>query len=201
MHQHQQASDTGKKSTLKVVWDIVFFFFYPVITAFSLLFVGVIYMFSSLSQLLSRLSPGKETVTEVKKPEWEPFVTCKSLEVKKLWVDEIMFGPAYYKLMTKPATTPVNSQYFGEFQFPCFGGVLLQKWNTTVAKDLPDFDLVFLDGKTGDLQRIDTVKAFSWSAEARDEDTVLVKWIAGSKEGEIKVHRQDLIHGEPLAAD
>lgn len=198
MHHH---SETEKQSILQKIWNVVFIFFYPIITTFSLFFVGLIYIFSSLSRLLSRISPSKETIIEMKKPEWESWATCESLEVKKLWVDEIMFGPSYYKLMTKPATTGVTSQYFGAFHFPCFGGLLLQRWNTTVPKELPDFDLVFLHGKTDDLQKIATIKAFSWNAEAKDEDMVALKWFTGTQGGEIEIRRKDLIPHQPLATD
>lgn len=198
MHNH---SGPGKKSFLQIVWDIVFVFFYPIITTFSLLFVGVIYVLSALSSLLSRISTSKETVIEIKKPTWEPFATCETFKVEKLLVDEIMFGPAYYKLRTQPAIQSVKPFYFGEFKFSCFGGLLLQKWNTTVPKELPDFDLVFLNGEADELHTIGTIKAFSWNAEAVDDDIVLLKWFTGTQGGQIEIHRKDLIHNPSVATD
>ncbi len=196
MHHHP---NTEKKTFLQIVWDIVFIFFYPIITTFALLFVGLVFIVSSLSRLLSRLTPSKETVVEVKKPEWEPLTTCASFDVERLWVDEIMFGPAYYQLRTKPAMQSVASLYFGDFHVSCFGGLLLQKWNTTVPKELPDFDLVFLDGQTGELQTLKTIKAFNWNAEVLEEDKVLVKWFTGTEGGQMEISRKDVVRDQSLA--
>lgn len=204
MHHHHSSnhhSNTGKKSFWGILWNIVFVFFYPIITTFALLFVGLVYVFSSLSRLLSRISPSKETVIEIKKPTWEPFASCETFAVERLWVDEIMFGPSYYKLRTKPEIQSVKPFYFGEFKFSCFGGLLLQKWNTTVAKDLPDFDVVFINGATGELQTIGNIKAFSWKAEAVDDDTVVLKWFTGTQGGQIEIHRKDLIHNSSVATE
>lgn len=204
MHHHHTSPhhpETEKKTFLGIIWNILFVFFYPIITTFALLFVGLVFVFSSISRLLSRISPSKETVIEMKKPEWEPFASCETFEVERLLVDEIMFGPAYYRLSTKPEVASVKPFYFGEFKFACFGGLLLQKWNTTEAKDLPDFDLVFLHGDTGALHTIGNIKAFSWKAESVDDDTVVLKWFTGTQGGEIEIHRKDLIHNSSVATE
>lgn len=197
MHHH---ANPEKKSFWNILWNIVFVFFYPIITTFAILFVGVIYVFSSISQLLSRVSTSKETIIEIKKPVWKPFANTETLAVEQILVDEIMFGPAYYRLRTQPATEAVTKDYYGEFKLACFGGLLLQRWNTTIPKDLPDFDLVFLHGQTGEVQTLQTIKAFTWNAEAVDEDTVLLKWFTGTQGGQIEIHKKDVVQSS-LAAD
>lgn len=198
--QHHTETGKKKKGFLQIVWDIVFVFFYPIITTFALLFVGLVYFFSFISGLLSRLTPSKETVVELKKPVWEPFATCRSFEVEHKLIDEIMFGPAYYQIRTKPTPATAPAAYFGEFKFECFGGVLLQKWNTTVPKELPDFDLVFLDGETGVIKKISTIKAFTWNVQMLNEDTVQLKWITGTEGGAIAIHRKDVVQN-PIATN
>ncbi len=194
----QHHTETGKKkSFLQIVWDIVFICFYPILTTFALLFVGLVYVFSFISGLLSRLVPSKETGVELKKPDWEPFATCTHFDVEHKLIDEIMFGPAYYQIRTKPAPATAPSDVFGDFMFECFGGVLLQKWNTTVPKELPDFDLVFLDGETATIKKIATLKAFSWNPQQLNEDAVQLKWSTGTEGGEVTIHRNEV--AQPIA--
>lgn len=154
------------KSFLQRVWDVVFVIFYPILVAFSLLFVGLVYLFSALSWLVSWLLPRpKETATEASAPTWETWVKNADLSVERIFVDEIMFGPTYYQLRTLPSSEAVSTHYFGDFYHECFGGVLLQKWNTIVPRELPNFDLLFFDGQTGELRYLKTIRAFTWRAE------------------------------------
>ena len=46
-----------KKSFLQITWDIVFTLFYPIITLFSLLFMGLIFILSATSRLISYVLP------------------------------------------------------------------------------------------------------------------------------------------------
>lgn len=183
------------KGFFQVLWDVVFTLFYPILVAFSLLFVGAVYLFSAISWLLSRLLPRRQ---EAKPPEdatpvWEPWVTSDDLSIERILVDEIMFGPAYYQLRTLPASASVSTHYFGNFYHHCFGGVLLQKWNTVVPKELPDFDLLFFNGQTGELRYLETIKAFGWQAETSPQEVTL-RWQDDRSRGTLRLTEDQVLH-------
>lgn len=188
-----------KKTFLQVLWDIVFTLFYPILIVFSLLFVGVVYLFSAISWLLSRLLPRpKEETTEAPPvPTWETWITTDTLTVERILVEEIMFGPAYYQLRTLPPSQILDNRYFGDFYHPCFGGVLLQKWNTVVPKELPDFDLLFLNGTTRQLHQLDTIKAFTWHVEDTPEGVKLY-WKENDQEGHLTLTEDQVLHDTRL---
>jgi hypothetical protein len=153
--------------------------------------MGIIWVFSSLSQLLSKISTSKSGF-EIKKPTWKELATTGQYRIEKLFVDDILFGPTYYKFKAEPTISGFNNVFFGDFIYPCFDGLLLQKWNSTTFKDLPDFTLVFLNGKTGVITDIERIKSFSWIAQQIDEDLVKIKWFNGTEGGEVVITRDSL---------
>lgn len=194
------ATKTKKsKSFFQVAWDVLFTLFYPILIVFSLLFVGVVYLFSGISWLLSWLLPRrKETdADEVAAPQWEPWITTGEISIERIWAGEIMFGSAYYQLRTLPAYEAIAIPYFGDFHHPCFGGVLLQRWNTVVPRELPDFDLLFLNDKTGQLHYLDTIKAFTWKVEETTSG-VCLKWQENEQQGEVNLTEEQVQHDAPL---
>jgi hypothetical protein len=179
------------QSIRKFLWNCLFVISYPIITSFSLVFMGIIWIFSSLSQLLSRVSTGK-TGFELKKPVWKDLATVGRFKIQKLFVDDILFGPTYYKFKAEPHVAGFENVYYGDFIYPCFNGLLLQKWNSTTAKDLPEFTLAFMDGDTGEITEIEKIKSFSWVAQRLNEDQVKIKWFNGTEGGEVMIEKDKL---------
>lgn len=186
------ASSEGGNSVVKFLWNVLFVIFYPLITTFSLVFVGVLYVFSGLSKLISKISANTETGIEIKKPVWKHFTTSGKYKIESLFVDEIMFGPAYYKFRTSPAISDFENRLFGDFKHPFGQGLLLQQWNTTNVKDVPDFQLVFFNNETGTIKSLHQIKSFSWNLVTDKEDEVVIKWFTGTEVGEVIVHISDL---------
>lgn len=182
---------TEGNTVIKFLWNGLFVLFYPLITTFSLLFVGVLYVFSLFSRLISRFSASVDKGIEIKKPEWKSFFEVGKYHFEKLFVDEIMFGPAYYKLKTVPASPCLQNKLFGDFKHPFGSGVLLQQWNTTNVKEIPDFQLVYFEGGTGRLKDIARIKSFSWNVCEETEDQVTIKWFTGTEGGEVVVRKAD----------
>lgn len=176
----------------KILWNVLFVISYPIITSFSLLFMGIIWFFSTLSRLLNRIGKGENSFIELKKPTWKPLINVGNFQIEKLFVDDILFGPTYYSFRSTPEIIDFKNVYFGDFVYKCFDGVLLQKWNSTTFKDLPDFTLVFLDGKTGNIIEIEKIKSFSWVANQIDENKVVIKWFNGTEGGEVLIKKEDL---------
>jgi hypothetical protein len=175
----------------KFLWNCLFVISYPIITSFSLIFMGIIWFFSSISQVLSKISPSK-TGFEIKKPTWKELATIGKYRIQKLFVDDILFGPTYYKFNAQPTISGFEDVFFGDFIYPCFDGLLLQKWNSTTFKDLPDFTLVYLNGTTGEITEIERIKSFSWIAQHVDEGLVKIKWFNGTEGGEVIITRDSL---------
>ncbi len=152
-------------------------------------------MFSGISWLLSWLLPRRKDspADEIIPPRWEPWITTGNTSIERIWAGEIMFGSAYYQLRTLPAYPMIATPYFGDFHYECFGGVLLQRWNTTVPRELPDFDLLFFNGETRQLHHLRTIKAFSWKAE-KTPDGVLLKWEESEQPGELLLTEQQVLH-------
>lgn len=180
----------------KFLWNCLFVVSYPIITTFSLLFMGLIWIFSSLSQLLSKISTKKDFTFELKKPTWKSVATVGKYHIEKLFVDDIMFGPTYYKFRSEPVSPVFEKDYFGDFIYPCFNGILLQKWNSTAYKELPDFTLVYFDGETGRITEIEKIRSFSWIAQQPSDNEVKIKWFNGTEGGEIIIDRFKLNNTE-----
>ncbi len=189
------ATKTRGSSFFRVAWNVLFTLFYPILVVFSLLFVGVVYLFSGISWLLSWLLPRRrETASEeTAVARWEAWVTLPELSIERILIDEIMFGPAYYQLRTLPANEMIATPYFGDFHYVCFGGVLLQRWNSVVPRELPDFDLLFFNGNTGKLHYLETIRAFTWRVEDTLEG-IRLGWQENDQSGELLLTEDQVLH-------
>lgn len=183
---------SGGSAVARFVWNVLFVLFYPLITTFSLLFVGVLYVFSLLSKLISRVSASADKGIELTKPEWESFAQIESHNFEKLFVDEIMFGPAYYSLRSFPASDSLKDKLFGDFFHPFASGALLQQWNTINVTEIPDFQLVYFDLATGKLTDVARIKSFSWSISDETDDALTLKWFTGTEGGDVVVRKKDV---------
>lgn len=187
-------SYTSEGNTIiKFIWNILFVVFYPLITTFSLLFVGILYVFSVFSTWVSRISTSVDKGIEIKKPTWTDFINVGNYRLEKLYVDEIMFGPAYYKFRTTPAITALENKLFGDFKHPFASGFLLQQWNTINVKEIPDFQLVYFDCHAGTLKDITQIKSFSWTVSEEKEGEVTIKWFTGTEGGEVVVTQEAVL--------
>ena len=193
------SSPKPKKTFLQIVWDIVFTLFYPILIVFSLLFVGVVYLFSAISWLVSRMLPRSKAEDTEAAPvaTWGSWITVGTVTIERILVEEIMFGPSYYRLRTLPAVEALVHYHFGDFHHACFGGVLLQKWNTVLPKELPDFDLLFFNGETQQLHYLDTIKAFSWRVEETNE-TVALRWGENDEQGTLTLTEDHVLRDARL---
>jgi hypothetical protein len=189
--QDQHSPVTQKKSVLRTLWTGVFTLMYPFILLFSLAFIGIIHVFSLLSRLISLMIPAKQETEGSPKPTWSPFAKVGNLRIESKFVDEVMFGPSYYKLKANQAIQEFSDHYFGDFQLPFQDGILLQKWHDVTNKQLPDFDLVFLNAKTGTLHHLKTIRSFTWKVEQEKDKIIL--WLDEKKEeGKLIIRVADL---------
>ena len=181
------------KKIFKILWKIAFLLFYPIITAFSLLFTGIIVVFSGLSKLLARFSKAEEPEGKQLKQqpqEWKPFLQLAEIKLTTRIEDEVLFGPSYYKLQSAPRFPELDKYFWGQFNFPCFGGALLQKWNSVKEHELDAFDLVYLDPVRKQLKKLGTLPTYDWKARQLDAESVVIEWFNGK--GRLVVRLADI---------
>ena len=182
---------SSKKTVLSTVWTAFFTLLYPFILLFSLLFIGVVHLFSLLSRLVSTLIPSRQVEEATDTPSWNTFAQIGNLNIESKFIDEVMFGPAYYRLKANKAIQEFSDHYFGDFQLPFQDGILLQKWHDVANEQLPDFDLVFLNAKTGTLHHLKTIKSFSWRVE-QEKDKIILWFDEKKEEGKMIIRAADL---------
>ncbi|PRY88460.1 hypothetical protein [Mongoliibacter ruber] len=171
----------------RYIWNGLFVISYPVLATFGLLFVGVTYVFSALSKLLTRLRPESNETEEVYDGSWKILPNTNNLIEAKVH-KQIMFGPACFQLRRKDGVPSVLEDHIfgGKVKF-IEEGVLLEKWRTTDSKDLPDFDICLYDPDSDKLNALTNIKCFDWHLSEREENELMFKWFDGTQGGEVKV--------------
>ena len=170
----------------RFLWNAIFVISYPVMATFGLLFVGLTYIFSALSRWLANLRPEGE-VKVPKKTDWEELPNSNGLLEAKVH-KQIMFGPTCFQLRRKDGVPSVLEEHYfgGKIKF-IEEGMLLEKWNTTDSKSLPDFDVCLYDPDVDRLKSLTNMKCFDWHLSERNDNQLLFKWFDGTQGGEVNV--------------
>ncbi|UZD23698.1 hypothetical protein PBT90_09880 [Algoriphagus halophytocola] len=172
--------------TFKFIWNLIFIISYPILASFGLLFIGFTYVFSLLSSFLARLKPeGKKVV--LKESEWEELPYSNELLEAKM-IKQIVFGPSAFQFRRKDGVPTVLSDFvFGKKVRVLEEGFLLEKWNSTESKDLPDFDICLYNPDEDSLRSLTNIKCFDWHVSEKVENELFFKWFDGTQGGEVKV--------------
>jgi hypothetical protein len=64
---------------------------------------------------------------------------------------------------------------------------LLEKWNSTDSKELPDFDICLYNPDTDSLTSLANIKCFDWHLSEKENKNLSFKWFDGIQGGEVKV--------------
>jgi hypothetical protein len=172
--------------TFRFIWNLIFIISYPILASFGLLFIGVTYVFSLLSQVLARIKPEGKTMV-LKDTDWETLPYSSELIEAKVY-KQIMFGPSGFKFRRKDGVPSVLEDYiFGKKVRVIEEGFILEKWNATESKDLPDFDICLYIPDEDSLKSLTTIKCFDWHVSQVDENHLSFKWFDGTQGGEVKV--------------
>jgi hypothetical protein len=76
----------------RFIWNGIFVLSYPILASFGLIFIGLTFLFSKLSQLLTRLKPESKSGIVVE-TAWETVPNSNDLLEAKV-EKQILFGPA-----------------------------------------------------------------------------------------------------------
>jgi hypothetical protein len=170
----------------RFIWNAIFIISYPILASFGLIFIGLTFLFSKLSQLLTRIRPeGKKVV--FKEADWETLPYSNELLEAKL-IKQIMFGPAGFQLRRKDGVPSVLSDYvFGKKVRVIEEGFILEKWNTLDSKEMPDFDICLYNPDEDSLRSLTNIKCFDWHVSEKTDQELSFKWFDGTQGGEVKV--------------
>jgi hypothetical protein len=170
----------------RFIWNAIFIISYPILASFGLIFIGLTFLFSKLSQLLTKLRPeGKKVV--FKESDWETLPFSNDLLEAKL-IKQIMFGPAGFQLRRKDGVPSVLSDYvFGKKVRVIEEGFILEKWNTLDSKEMPDFDICLYNPDEDSLRSLTNIKCFDWHVSEKTDQELSFKWFDGTQGGEVKV--------------
>lgn len=170
----------------RFIWNAIFIISYPILASFGLIFIGLTFLFSKLSLLLTRLRPeGKKVV--FKESDWETLPYSNDLLEAKL-IKQIMFGPSGFQLRRKDGVPSVLSDFvFGKKVRVIEGGFILEKWNTLDSKEMPDFDICLYNPDEDSLRSLTNIKCFDWHVSEKTDRELSFKWFDGTQGGEVKV--------------
>ena len=172
--------------TFRFIWNAIFIICYPILASFGLLFIGVTFVFSKLSQLLTRISPEGHKVT-FKDSEWEAMPHTNELLEAKVY-KQIMFGPSGFRLRRRDGVPSVLEDFvFGNKVRILEEGYILEKWNTLDSKEMPDFDICLYDPDEDSIRPLTNIKCFDWHVSEHVENELSFKWFDGTQGGEVKV--------------
>jgi hypothetical protein len=159
---------------------------YPILATFGLLFVGITYLFSLLSRVLAGIRKGKKAEV-ILDSDWIVLPQTEGLLEAKMY-KQIMFGPSCFQLRRIDGVPSVlQDHYFGNKVRFIEEGILLEKWNSTDSKELPDFDICLYNPDTDTLTSLTNIKCFDWHLSEKENKNLSFKWFDGIQGGEVKV--------------
>ncbi len=167
----------------RFIWNSIFILSYPILASFGLLFIGLTFLFSKLSQLLTRLRPEGKVPTQLASA-WEILPHTNELLEAKL-EKQILFGPSGVKIRRKDGVPSVLSeQVFGKKVRAIEEGFILEKWNSLDPKELPDFDICLYDPEMDRLRVLTQIRCFDWHLAEKKDNQLFFKWFDGTQGGE-----------------
>ena len=171
----------------RFIWNGIFVLSYPILASFGLLFIGFTFLFSKVSQGLTRLRPDSKS-GELVETAWETLPNTNDLLEAKV-EKQILFGPVGVRLRRKDGVPSVLEEFvFGKKVRILQEGLVLEKWNTLDAAALPDFDICLYDPELDKIRVLTQISSFDWHlAEIQDKQLVF-KWFDGTQGGEQVIH-------------
>lgn len=160
----------------KKAWQVLFTIFYPFITLFSLLFIGLVSLISAVSRLITSPLEKKEEQEVAVSPDWHVFAEAHGLALRRLPVHEVQFGPLIYKLQSTPAIEALESSYWSDFVVPAGNGFLLQRWPSIEEHELEYFELVFVKAGSQTPVLLHTMPTFYWQVQPTADGGITLIW-------------------------
>nr|MBI1229874.1 hypothetical protein [Cytophagales bacterium] len=169
------------------VWNAIFVLSYPFLATFGLVFVGITMFFSWISRMLKKISPSTGTAEFREQGGWETISLDAELIEGRLH-KQILFGPNCYQFRRKDGIPSILDEHiFGKKIKVIKEGLIMERWNSTDIKEIPDFDICLYNPDEDLLTKLTTIKCFDWHLSEKEDNFVYFKWFDGIQGGEVKV--------------
>jgi hypothetical protein len=167
----------------RVIWNTIFVLSYPILASFGLIFIGLTFLFSKLSQLLTLLNPERKKAI-VLATAWETLPHSNDFFESKV-EKQILFGPVGVRLRRKDGVPTVLSEHvFGKKVRLIERGYILEKWNTLESTALPDFDICLYNPELDSIRFLTQINCFDWHLAEEKDNELVFKWFDGTQGGE-----------------
>ena len=171
----------------RIIWNTIFVLSYPILASFGLIFIGLTFLFSKLSQLLNLLNPESKKGI-ILATAWEILPNSNDFFESKV-EKQILFGPIGVRLRRKDGVPTVLSDHvFGKKVRLIEKGYILEKWNTLESTELPDFDICLYDPEMDSIRFLTQISCFDWHLAEEKDNELVFKWFDGTQGGERIVH-------------
>src|SRR5690606_22346754 len=101
---------------------------------------------------------------------------------------QILFGPVCYQIRrTDGIPSVLEDHVFGKRIKAIEEGIVLERWNATEPKNLPDFDICLYSPDDDKLTVLTQIKCFDWHLAQKEDNRLLFKWFDGTQGGEVNV--------------
>lgn len=171
-------------------WQVLFVLFYPFITLFSLLFIGLVSVISAISRLFAKPAYAEEA--EDTTGGWQPFTSHHGLYLSRKAVHEVQFGPVLYHFRSSPALADLQQSYWSDFAVPMGEGFILQRWPSIAEHELEQFELVYVRPGLEKPLVLATMPTFYWEVKEHDHDSVEVRWKEDQQEKHLLIDAEQL---------
>lgn len=167
----------------RFIWNGIFVISYPILASFGLFFIGLTFLFSKLSQVLTRIKPDRVSGLQME-TAWETLPNTNDLLEAKV-EKQILFGPVGVRLRRKDGVPTVLSDHvFGKKVRLIEQGYILEKWNSVEATALPDFDICLYDPEQDSIRLLTQISCFDWHLAEEKNTELVFKWFDGTQGGE-----------------
>ncbi len=171
----------------RFIWNAVFVLSYPIMATFGILFVGMTYFFSGMSKLVMRFSSSDGPKEKIQLNEWKVLAQDIDLIEGKVH-KQILFGPACYRFRRTDGIPSVLEEHiFGKKIKALEEGILLERWNSTDTKELPDFDICLYVPDDDRLTKLAEIRCFDWHLAEKEANQLHFKWFDGTQGGDLRV--------------
>lgn len=172
-------------------WQVLFVLFYPFITLFSLLFIGLVSVVSAISRLIAK--PAEENSgDESSGKEWHAFTHHHGLYLSRKPVHEVQFGPVLYNFRSTPGIPFLTESYWSDFAVPVGEGFLLQRWPSIAEHELETFELVYVRPGLASPVVLATMPTFYWEVVTHSHEDVEIRWKEEQQEKALRIDESQL---------
>lgn len=177
----------------KRAWQVLFIIFYPFITLFSLLFIGLVSVISAVSRVFASREV-EEQAQEVNSgtAEWQSFVQHHGFFLSRKPVHEVQFGPILYHFKANPPQAGIQAAYWSEFNVAIGEGFLLQRWPSIAEHELEHFELVYVRPGLDEPLVLCTMPTFYWQTRELSHEQVEIRWNEDEHEKTLLIDEEQL---------